>query len=235
MPIKVVFFDMGDTLTTILPSWAGLYVAVARGAGIALDEAAVATAYAEVFATLGGDEARLTYEASAEADERYYKEINGEVLRRAGAPAAMLDRLLADQHREFDNPAHFHVFPDAVPTLRALQNAGYRLGIISNWSWNLPDLCDGLGLTPYFAHIVTSARVGASKPHRAIFAYALDRFDVAPHEAVQIGDSISADIAGAEAVGMRGILLDRNGTPASSVRYHIRTLADIPALLATLP
>ena len=148
--------------------------------------------------------------ATEEADQRYYQEINGAILRRAGAPMNDAVRTILEHlQREFETPAHFHLFPDAIPTLEALRGAGYRLGIISNWSWNLPDLCDGLGITGYFEHIVTSARVGASKPHRAIYDYALHWFGARPEECVQIGDNAVADVAGARAVGMHGILIDR--------------------------
>ena len=140
MPVRVVFFDMADTLVTVQPSWYALYVEVCRAHGITLDEAAVAHAYGEVFARLDHDDDAHTHEATQEADERYYRAINSAVLRAAGVPSNVsLDRVLADLHRVFDDPAHFHLFPDALPTLHLLHERSYRLGIISNWSWNLPE------------------------------------------------------------------------------------------------
>jgi putative hydrolase of the HAD superfamily len=223
---------MGDTLTTILPSWEALYVKVCAARGIHLEERAVAAASAAVFGALDTDESRLTYENTEEADQRYYREINGAILEQAGAPMNdELLRILANLQREFENPAHFHLFPDAVPTMERLKAAGYRLGVISNWSWNLPDLCDGLGIAPYFEHIVTSARVGASKPHRAIFDYALNWFGVQPEEAVQIGDNAIADVQGARTAGMHGILIDRRNRPAPAGVPVARALADVPAVI----
>jgi putative hydrolase of the HAD superfamily len=233
--VQVVFFDMGDTLTTILPSWEALYVRVCAARGILLDEQAVAAASAAVFGALDTDESRLTFENTEEADQRYYREINGAILQQAGAPMNdELLRILATLQREFENPAHFHLFPDAIPTFEMLRASGYRLGIISNWSWNLPDLCDGLGIAPWFEHIVTSARVGASKPHHAIYEYALSWFGVRPEEAVQIGDNLFADVQGARAHGMHGILVDRRDRPAPTGIPVARSLAEIPALVAGL-
>ena len=235
MSVRVVCFDMGDTLTTILPSWAQLYVSVCAARGITLNADRVDAASAAVFGELDGDETRMTYEATEEADQRYYREINGEILRRAGAP--MNDetlRLLDTLQREFESPTHFHLFPDAITTFEALRAAGFRLGIISNWSWNLPDLCAGLGIAGYFEHIVTSARVGASKPHRAIFDYALQWFGVRPDEAVQIGDNATADVIGARAVGMQGILIDRRGRYANRDYPVVGSLADVPRVVANL-
>src|SRR5262245_49294863 len=128
--VQVVFFDMGDTLTTILPSWEALYVRVCAARGIQLDERAVAAASAAVFGTLDTDDSRLTYENTEEADQRYYREINGAILQQAGAPKNdELLRILATLQREFENPAHFHLFPDAIPTFEMLRASGYRLGI----------------------------------------------------------------------------------------------------------
>ena len=146
-----------------------------------------------------------------------------------------MPRLLEAFRQEFDNPAHFHLFPDAIPTFETLRSAGYRLGIISNWSWNLPDLCDGLGIAHYFDHIVTSARVGASKPHRAIYDYALHWFGARPEEAVQIGDNAVADVLGARAIGMHGVLVDRSGRHGDNADFPVvRALADVPEIVAGL-
>jgi putative hydrolase of the HAD superfamily len=235
MSIRVVFFDMGDTLTTILPSWETLFVNACARHGIHVEHDALVAATREVFGALDADESRMTYEATEEADQRYYQEINGEILRRAGAP--MNDRMrtvLEHLQREFETPAHFHLFPDAIPTLERMRDAGYRLGIISNWSWNLPDLCDGLGITGYFEHIVTSARVGASKPHRAIYDYALHWFGAQPEECVQIGDNAVADVGGAKAVGMHGMLIDRRGQEHAAEYPVVRALAAVPEAVAGL-
>ena len=235
MSIRVVFFDMGDTLTTILPSWETLYVNVCARHGIHVDHDALVAATREVFGALDADESRMTYEATEEADQRYYQEINGAILRRAGAPMNdQMRTILAHLQAEFETPAHFHLFPDAIPTLESLRDAGYRLGIISNWSWNLPDLCDGLEITGYFEHIVTSARVGASKPHRAIYDYALHWFDAQPEECVQIGDNAVADVAGARAVGIHGVLIDRRGRAHNAEYPVVRALAEVPEVVAGL-
>jgi len=235
MSIRVVFFDMGDTLTTILPSWETLYVNVCARYGIHVDHDALVAATREVFGALDADESRMTYEATEEADQRYYEEINGAILQRAGAPMNdQMRTILEHLQAEFETPAHFHLFPDAIPTLESLRDAGYRLGIISNWSWNLPDLCDGMGITDHFEHIVTSARVGASKPHRAIYDYALHWFDAQPDECVQIGDNAVADVAGARAVGMHGILIDRRDRAHTGEYPVVRALAEVPEVVKRL-
>jgi YjjG family noncanonical pyrimidine nucleotidase len=85
-----------------------------------------------------------------------------------------------------------------------------RIGIVSN---NLLEeqqakirLC---GFDPYVDALVVSEAVGIAKPDPAIFAYALEKLDCAPEEAVMVGDSWVADIAGAHAAGIRPIWFNR--------------------------
>jgi HAD superfamily hydrolase (TIGR01549 family) len=93
----------------------------------------------------------------------------------------------------------------AGPLLAALAGR-VRIGIVSN---NLFDeqleklkLC---GLEPFVDALIVSERVGVSKPDPAIFAAALEHVACRADEAVMVGDSWTADIAGARAAGIRPI------------------------------
>jgi putative hydrolase of the HAD superfamily len=59
--------------------------------------------------------------------------------------------------------------------------------------------------------VVTSAGSGVRKPDPAIFAAALELAGCGADEAVHVGDTVAEDIAGAEAAGIRALLLDRSG------------------------
>lgn len=58
--------------------------------------------------------------------------------------------------------------------------------------------------------IVTADMVRAYKPHPALFRKALEISGCTADEVVHIGDSITSDINGAKAVGIKPILLDRD-------------------------
>jgi HAD superfamily hydrolase (TIGR01509 family) len=103
----------------------------------------------------------------------------------------------------------------AVPgaaALLPLVKARARVGVVSN---NLfeeqQDKLRACGLEPWIDTLVVSERAGVSKPDPAIFLLALDRLGCAAHEAVMIGDSWPADIAGARAAGIRAIWFNRHG------------------------
>ena len=105
--------------------------------------------------------------------------------------------------------SHWHIFPDAYPTLTALKERGLIVGAVSNWVWNLPELLHALDLVSHFDFIAASARIGFEKPHPRIFQWALDQAGVPAESVIHVGDHVDADVEGARAVGITGVLIDR--------------------------
>ena len=102
--------------------------------------------------------------------------------------------------------------PEVVEVLTALQEQGYRRGIISNWSWNLRDRAVQVGLDRFFELVWASAYAGCNKPHPQIFEQALAQMDLLPERALYIGDSYTHDVVGARNAGVDVLLMDRPGT-----------------------
>ena len=101
----------------------------------------------------------------------------------------------------------------AAALLRLVRSRA-RVGIVSN---NLLEeqreklrVC---GLDGFIDALVVSEEAGAAKPDPAIFALALDRLGCAAGEAVMVGDSWPADIAGARASGIRAIWFNPRHEP----------------------
>ena len=69
------------------------------------------------------------------------------------------------------------------------------------------------------------------KPHRSIFERALAEAGVAPHQAIMVGDSLKADIEGAVATGMRGVLLRRSGEVPPDRPAGVTVIASLHDLL----
>jgi FMN phosphatase YigB (HAD superfamily) len=82
------------------------------------------------------------------------------------------------------------------------------MAVVSNSEGTVEALLHDLGLRRYFRTVLDSWVVGIAKPDPRIFAQALAELDVPPAEAVMVGDSPSADIAGAASAGVPGALLD---------------------------
>lgn len=101
--------------------------------------------------------------------------------------------------------------PDTHETLAALHNMGYRLGLISNAS-NTPDLnrlIDNHQLRQYFEIVVISAEEGIRKPDPRIFAKTLKKLGVKPENAIMVGDTLPADILGAQNSGVKSVWITR--------------------------
>ena len=122
---------------------------------------------------------------------------------------------------------HFELYEDAVPTLDALRDRGLKLGLLSNSARDLDEFVGHHGLS--VDAVLTSRAHGKTKPHETIFRRMLELLDVAPPDAVMVGDTIEDDVDGATAIGMRAVLVDREG------RYDERdSIADLRALLALI-
>jgi putative hydrolase of the HAD superfamily len=139
---------------------------------------------------------------------------------------------------------------DVVPALDALEAAlpGVRFGIITNGEVEfqlakLVRLGLEVGHPGRIEHLVASGAEGVTKPDRRIFEIAIDRFaSAAPvPAAAYVGDRLRTDAIGAAEAGLVGVWLNRSGvrppdaeaTDAAAAGVHeIRTLAELPALLA---
>ncbi len=140
--------------------------------------------------------------------------------------------LLQSEHSLFAANAAT-LYDDTVPTLQHLRDAGFKLAIVSNWDTPLDPLTERLGIAHYFDIIVAShdARVRSAKPDPHIFNYTLTAVGVSAEEAVHVGDTYEADIVGARDVGIRPILIDRDGTQVGRWKETIRSLSELPKLL----
>ena len=125
------------------------------------------------------------------------------------------------------------LYDDVVPTLEHLRDASFKLAIVSNWDTPLDPLTERLGIADYFDVITAShdMRVRSEKPDSHIFNYTLAAVGVSAEEVVHVGDTYAADIVGARDVGIRPILLDRDGTQAGRWDETIQRLSELPEML----
>jgi putative hydrolase of the HAD superfamily len=122
--------------------------------------------------------------------------------------------------------------PGTVEALDALLTAGYRLGVISNADGRMEAVLTQAGLRPYLEFVVDSERVGVEKPDPRIFQEGLRRMEMAPHEALYVGDLYPVDVVGARGAGMDALLLDPSGVlewPAP----RIDSVLSLPSWLET--
>lgn len=222
----VVFFDMGDTLVHSRRPFIEHYLETFQRYGVDVEREKLATAINVTWEQVMASDATAIFEASEAASRRFYFDILNRIFDLAGISVPR-EAIIADIQSLFHHPDTYQIFPDVNPTLTHLRERGYRLGMVSNWNWQLPDLCDQLDLADYFEFIVASARAGYAKPNPRIFEIALEHAQTIPDRVVHIGDNPYADVRGAQAVGITGILLDRDDRFQPDGYPKIRSLDEI--------
>ena len=75
-----------------------------------------------------------------------------------------------------------------------------------------------------FRHVLVSSQIGHRKPHAKFFEAVLAALGEEVEQVIYVGDDSYNDLAGARNVGIRGILLNRNG---SAIDGAITTLQEL--------
>lgn len=222
---EAVFFDVDFTL--IEPGrrfqGAGYFESCARH-GIEVD----ASRFDEAVAGA----ASLLHCADSLYDHELFVRYTARIIELMGGASPGVDAVARELFEAWADHAHFHLYDDARDTLVDLAARGVRLGLISNSHRCLTSFRAHFGLDGLVSAAVSSAELGYLKPHPRIFRAALSQVGVPPERAVMVGDSLAHDVAGARAVGMRGVLLARHGAAAVDPGVPvIASLRELPPLL----
>ena len=133
---------------------------------------------------------------------------------------------IADAYIEelpFDN----HLFEGALEILDYL-TLNYKLHIITNGFEEVQyKKLKNSGIVHYFSTVTTSEEVGVKKPNSKVFLTALKKANSLPEESVMIGDSLEADILGANNIGMQTIFYNYRNESISKKIKSIDSLIEI--------
>jgi putative hydrolase of the HAD superfamily len=230
VPIRAVFFDAGETLVHPHPSFPDLFSAILKREGYELDpERARDRVFliSDRFKRAAG--ANELWTTSPEASKAFWLSVYELFLKEVGLPTD--DGLGELLYAEFTDIANYRLFDDVPHVLERLSDAGLRLGVVSNFEEWLERLLEQLEVTDYFDVRVISGVEGMEKPDPRIFRLALDRAGVEPGEAVYVGDNPMFDTEPAEALGMRGVLIDRRERYPEHRGVRITSLEELPAVV----
>jgi putative hydrolase of the HAD superfamily len=187
--VRAVIFDLFDTLVDYDPEGARAFQnRVADRLGRDPDEFAL-----------------LWREGRAQRDSAPLRDY----LRELGAPDASVEELVGlrlESTRSMLAPR-----PGAIETLAELRRRGYLVGLITVCSDDVTELWAETAFAGLFDATVLSCAVGMRKPDPRIYRLACEELDIAPEEAIFVGDGANDELAGAERVGMRAVLVHRAG------------------------
>ena len=102
----------------------------------------------------------------------------------------------------------YRLYEDAEDILSFCISKGYRNYLLSNNFPELTKVVERFGLSRYFSDHFISANIGYEKPRKEIFEYALRAADL-PDICYMAGDNPIADIKGAQAAGLKTILVHK--------------------------
>jgi putative hydrolase of the HAD superfamily len=222
--IKAVLLDAFGTLVRMDPPAPHLRAALERLTGVDVGpEAAERGFQAEISYYLAHNLEGRDVGSLEELRDRCAAELH-EALKRPDLDRGLVRRAMLESLR-------FSAFDDAAPGLRELRSLGLRLVVASNWDCSLPSVLERIGLTPLLDDVISSAVVGAAKPDRRLFEAGLAAAGCSPGEAVYAGDSLEADVEGAQAAGLRAVLVDRDGVAPPRVP-RVESLRELPSLVA---
>ncbi|MCX6345711.1 MAG: HAD family hydrolase [Armatimonadetes bacterium] len=165
-----------------------------------------------------------------EAWWRYMQGILANALVKAGVRECEAVACAEIARREYICPSAWDLYDDSIPALSAIAKTGARHVILSNHVPELEWLASELGMAPYLSGVISSALTGYEKPNLQAFKIGL-QFAGNPARAFMIGDNPVADVAGAEAAGMTGVLISR-GVSATGGRV-ISHLSDAVILIGS--
>lgn len=209
--IKVVVFDVGETLINEKRMWLGW----AAYLGVTMD-----TLLKALDTTI--------------RERRHHWEALRSLHPDLDVRAAQADRLAKGEKLIFDET---DLYPDAIPTVTALRQQGYEVGIVGNQPARSETALGESGLQPDF--VASSASWGVEKPNPEFFRRVLEHTDRAANEVAYVGDRFDNDVLPARAAGMVGVFLERGPwgrvhatwDEAADADIHIKDLGELPAAL----
>lgn len=204
--LRAVLFDFSGTLFRLEEdeSW---FSDLADADGTLFDLAAQAEVMRRMTAPVGqvvqlGPEFQDAWE-NRDLDPALHRKVYLEVLRSSG----VLDGQAEGLYERLIDTDFWTPYPDAADVLRRVHEAGIKIGVISNIAFDIRPAFERIGVTRYVDEFLLSYLEGVIKPDSKIFLRACERLDVAPGEALMVGDSEEAD-GGAAAVGCQVAIVD---------------------------
>jgi HAD superfamily hydrolase (TIGR01509 family) len=239
-PIRLVTFDLYDTLIELHPPrWERFHAALQKlGIPADLEAIRLADVQAEDFYTR--ENALVPIRDRPLAKRNAFRiDFTRHWLEAAGirGDEETIRAAREGYVAEFETPAvesgvgsGYRVYPDVTASLVRLREAGVLRAIISNADADVTALCTHLDFAHEMELIVTSALVGYEKPDVRTYRAAYELLEVDPADALHIGDQPKSDVVGALAAGMRAALIDRYARHEQSA-HEVPVMRDLTTLV----
>jgi len=206
--LKGAIFDLGGTLIHLTVSWEQVREWRIKAIYEALQDRGVTLDFNELkreYMTLHDEESDYAARTLEEIEiETTFANLFDRLGLEAKQRPAMADLVKTSFAFEVNS---WVLFPGVQVMLQQVRDLGLKMGLLSNArsDWAVREIVEQLGLTKYFDAILTSAAVGHRKPRPEPFQQMLESLGLDGSEAVMIGNSMEADVAGARPFGMKTV------------------------------
>lgn len=112
-----------------------------------------------------------------------------------------------DFAREYGSFRAGDLYPDALPTLSAMRDAGYKIAIFANQPARRTAELRALGVNP--DAIAMSDEMGVHKPDPAFYTRSLDFMGASAADVAYVGDRLDNDVRPSAAAGLRPVYIRR--------------------------
>jgi putative hydrolase of the HAD superfamily len=228
MTIRAVFFDFDGTLgdgTPYARAIASACEAIANCCEGLAPEALLAantTAFSAYWPTVEQQWTLGQIDTSAVSLEAWRR-----ALRICGLQDESLVSFAFETHMRLASESH--LLFDEVPEVLQHLSGRLPLGVITNGASDTQrEKLRTTGIEALFDVIIVSGEIGAAKPSPIAFQAALEATGVSPQEALHVGDSLEADVAGALNAGLNAVWLNRHGKQREN--HHPRPHHEIASL-----
>ncbi len=242
LPFDVLLFDLGNTLIYFDGDWALTAIRAQTRAAQCLARLGYLSNETLFAMQLGKTMQRYALERKQDTREpsaRSAFHSTLDILRIKNISGEHLNTVIREYYSVSEE--RWKLPRDTHSTLEKLKGMGFRFGLISNAADadNVHRQLEKHGLDKTFEQTLISAELDLRKPDKRIFEMALEFFSVPASRALMIGDTLEADILGAQNAGIASVWIthwaDTLENRANQGKYKptqkIRSLESLPRLL----
>jgi len=209
LKIKAVLFDLGGTLVYQKPLETFQRILHNHGIAKSIEE------IRQAFDKGGKDFDTQGHEALPMHE--FYARWNMAILKHLGITRSVKG-LAEEIDRQWYEFSEVCLYREVIESLRKLKQIGLKLGVVTDgYEFDIEQILLKARLEEVFDVCVGADTAGKRKPDPEAFKHALRQLKVKPEEAIFVGDRLEQDYLGAQKVGMKALLIQREGKPPTGV------------------
>eukprot|EP00112_Aurelia_sp_Birch-Aquarium-sp1_P006738 Seg1738.6 transcript_id=Seg1738.6/GoldUCD/mRNA.D3Y31 product="Haloacid dehalogenase-like hydrolase domain-containing protein 3" protein_id=Seg1738.6/GoldUCD/D3Y31 len=240
MPLRLITFDVTNTLLKIRGSVGEHYAAIANkyygATQLSFDNEQTEVAFGRAYKEVNRLMPNFGYNNLISSEAWWYEVVHRVFFNLGLRDIRTLKSISNQLYTDYCSKDKYELFPEVKDVLHELKcDTDIKLGIISNFDERLEFLLEQLEIREFFDYILCSRAIGIAKPDNRIFTAALALCgNVKPFEALHIGDDFQLDYVSARESGFNALLIDRECQKVNKKLQNF-TVQKIDSLECLLP